>query len=49
MDTNIVFVLKREKAYYTVEDRCQIKMILLHGKNNNILLSHPYYSGVYQY
>ena len=31
-----------------VEDRHTGKMMLLHGMNDNIIISHLYYSGVYQ-
>ena len=45
---NTVFVLKREKSYETVEYINPGKMMLLHGITDNILISHPYYSRVYQ-
>ena len=44
---NIVFVLKREKEYYTVEDRRPGKIIILRGINNKIIISRLSYSDLY--
>ena len=45
---NIVLELKMIKSDLTVEDRYTGKMIIIHGINDNILISHPSNSCVYQ-
>ena len=44
----IVFVKERDKAYKKGEDIVPGEMMLLRDINNNITMSHPSYSGVYQ-
>ena len=39
---------KQQKDYSTVEDVHLGKMIISHGINNNIIITHPSHSGVYQ-
>ena len=46
---NIVFVLKMRKGILKVKYIRLGKMMLLRGINDNILISHLYYLGVYQY
>ena len=45
---NIVFVLKTRKHLLKFEDKLPGKIMLLHGINDNMLISHPSYLGVYQ-
>ena len=42
-------VRKIQNSYYTVKDRRPGKIVFLHDMNDNIIISYPYYSGVYQY
>ena len=41
--------LKWEKAYWIFEDRRTGKMMIINDINDNILISHPSYWGLYQY